>query len=139
MERAALLHNMSAPSRTTISHKAPRQTSRWISFHLPAGAWSAPTILARLDGIAWPGTADAAERELRRRLNRHAATLPIPAAVLLFGRRPAASERVPELLTICTVLAKSSERVYLRDKEPNLANLRGGRTVVLQLPCEGDA
>jgi hypothetical protein len=134
MERASLLHNMSAPPRTTISHEAPRSQNRLMVFRLPAGEWSASEVLARLDGTVWAGTPDEAERELRLRLNRHAATLPYPHAVLLGGRSADATGCTPDLLTICTVLAKSSTRVYLSDKEPNLTNLRGGRIVLLQFP-----
>jgi hypothetical protein len=103
-------------------------------FRLPDGEWGAWAVLERLDGTPWVGTSDEAERELGRRLDRHAATLPYPRAALLGGRPADATEYTSDFLTICAVLAKSSARVYLRDKEPNLANLRGGRIVVLQLP-----
>lgn len=137
MERPTLLHNMSAPSRTTISHQAPRSKRRWVLLRLPDGEWSPPEVLARVDGTAWRGTPDEAERELRLRLNRQAATLPYPQAALVGGRAANATESTVDFLTICAVLAKSSTRVYLRDKEPNLSNLLGGRIVVLQLPREG--
>lgn len=134
MERVNLLHNMSAPPRATISHEAPRSHRRVMVFRLPDGEWSPPAVLARLDGTAWTGTSDEAERELRLRLNQHAATLPYPPAALLGGRPADATTFTEDFLTICAVLAKSSTRVYLRDKEPNLANLRGGRIVLLQFP-----
>jgi hypothetical protein len=133
MDRPTLLHNMSAPSRTTISHEGPNSQRRWMVFRLPDGEWSAPAVLARLDGTPWEGTPDDAERELRLRLNQHAATLPYPRAALLGGRPAYATEYTSDFLTICTVLAKSSTRVYLCDKEPNFANLRGGRVVLMQL------
>ena len=41
---------------------------------------------------------------------------------------------VGDLLAVYTVLAKSSDQVYLRDKEPNLARIESGRRVVLRLP-----
>jgi hypothetical protein len=134
MERATLLHNMSAPSRTTISHAAPRNCRHLMAFRLPDGKWSPQEVLARLDRTPWAGTLDEAERELRLRLNRHAVTLPLPHAALLGGRPADATEHNSDFLTICAVLAKSSTRVYLRDKEPNLANLQAGRLVLLHLP-----
>jgi hypothetical protein len=134
MERPALLHNMSAPSRTAIAHQAPRGHRRLIAFRLPDGEWTPSAVLERLDGTAWAGTPEAGERELRLRINRHAAILPYPHAALLGGRPAEATEYASNFLTICAVLAKSSTRVYLRDKEPNLSNLSGGRSVVLHLP-----
>lgn len=134
MEGATLLHNMSAPSRTTISHTASRKCGRLMVFRLPDGRWSPQEVLERLDCTPWTGTLDEAERELRLRLNRHAVTLPLPHAALLGCRPAVATENSSDFLTICAVIAKSSARVYLRDKEPNLANLRSGRFVLLQLP-----
>ena len=52
--------------------------------------------------------------------------------IIAVARNPARLER--NLLTVLTVLAKSSGRVYLRDKEPNLAAIRPGRRVVLVIP-----
>jgi hypothetical protein len=134
MERPALLHNMSAPSRTTISHQAPRGHRRLMVFRMPDGEWTPSAVLGRLDGAAWAGTPDDAERELRLRINRHAATLPYPHAALLGGRPSDATEYTSNFLTICAVLAKSSTRVYLRDKEPNLSNLSVNRIVLLHIP-----
>jgi hypothetical protein len=91
-------------------------------------------LLATLDGRLWTGTAAEAEAELRRRINSCAATLPYPAAVLISDRTAGAVAAPEDLLTVCTVVAKSSSQVYLRDKEPNLANLQSERTVVLHIP-----
>jgi hypothetical protein len=136
MERPILLHNMSAPPGATISHQAPASDRRLMVFRLPDGEWSPATVLARLDRKAWAGTSDEAERELRRRLDRHAATLPYPGAALVGGRPQDATKYNGDFLTTCAILAKSSARVYLRDKEPNLGNLQGGRVLLLQLPGE---
>jgi hypothetical protein len=135
MDRIRLLHNMSVPSRTVISHDAPRSCCRWIAFSLPEGENTPSEVLSRLDGTAWVGTPDDADRELRVRINQHAAKFSYPRAILVAGRMEDAAGSPSDLLTICTVLSKSSTRVYLCDKEPNLANLRGGRTVVLQFPA----
>ena len=57
----------------------------------------------------------------------------LPPATLVIDAADAA-EPVDDLLAIYTVLAKSSERVYLRDKEPNLARIEPGRRVLLRVP-----
>ncbi len=133
MERAALLHNMSSPPGAVISHTAPRARGRSIVFQLATGA--APGgLLASIDGRRWPGTAAQAEAELRRRINEHAATLPYPPAALISERAAGAAAGPHDLLTVCTILAKSSGQVYLRDKEPNMASLRKARAVVLLIP-----
>ena len=135
MERPALLRNMSTVPRTVIAHEAPQPRFRAVAFRLPAGLDSDPAgLLGQLDGTSWKGTSGEAEQELRRRLNSHAANLPYPAAILVCGRATAAEPGPGELLTVCAVLAKSSDQVYLRDKEPNLANIRTARVVVLQIP-----
>jgi hypothetical protein len=134
MESPALLHNMSAPSRTTIAHQAPRGSRSLMVFRLPDGEWTPSAVLERLDGTAWAGSPEDAERELRLRINRHALTLPYPPAALLGGRPADATGYASNFLTICAVLAKSSTRVYLRDKEPNLSNLSDGRIALMHFP-----
>jgi hypothetical protein len=91
-------------------------------------------LLARLTGRRWNRTAGEAEAELRRRVNEHAARLLLPLAVPVAGSAEKA-EPVDDLLTVYTVLAKSSDRVYLRDKEPNVSRIKPGRAVVLRLPA----
>jgi hypothetical protein len=135
MERPALLHNMSTMPETVISHNAPRGRFRAIAFRIASEVDLDPaSLLRRLDGEPWKGNPDDAERELRRRLNEHAARLPLPPAVLVAGPAMEAEDGSADLLNACTVLAKSSRRVYLRDKEPNLANIGKWRMVVLQIP-----
>jgi hypothetical protein len=38
---------------------------------------------------------------------------------------------VTDLLSVCAVLSKSSEKLYLRDKEPNLSGVQRSRRVIL--------
>ncbi|MCE5307504.1 MAG: hypothetical protein LLG20_07665 [Acidobacteriales bacterium] len=135
MEQCALLHNMSAPPKAAIEHKGPRLPFRIVAFRLPNVDFNAPALLTLLDGAEWTGTPEQAECELRRRLNEHAAILPYPAALLVTDKAGDGAECFTDLLTVCTVLAKSSHRVYLRDKEPNLSNLRAGSAVALQFPA----
>ncbi len=141
MERTTLLHNMSAPPKAVITHEAPALQDVAIEFfyeHLNADP---QVLLWRLDGDFPPGTPHQAEEELRRRINERAANLPYPAAALVLSGRAQDARRATDLLTICTVLAKSSGRVYLRDKEPNLSRIGYGRAVVLKIPakCAGES
>lgn len=137
MSRPALLHNMSAPPQTVIQHRAPSPSGFPMVFGLRCGFGncSSPVILARLDGRPWRHGTEQAEAELRRRLDEHAARLAFPPAVLV-APMAEAMDCADDLLTICTVLAKSSDRVYLRDKEPNLARIEPGHNIVLYLPGE---
>jgi hypothetical protein len=66
-------------------------------------------------------------------VNEYAARLALPPAVVVTDAADAA-EPVDDLLAVYAVLSKSSDRVYLRDKEPNLARIVSGRRVVLRLP-----
>ena len=133
------LHNMSCAPRATISHTAAREQRRCrgLAFVLPAGieAGTPVALLSLLGGPRPNRTADA-EGELRRKLNEHAQTLALPPVALVADHAGPEDLYADGLLDICTVLAKSSGRVYLRDKEPNLTKIRPGTTVVVQLPPE---
>jgi len=111
----------------SIQHKSRyrRAAGRGIVFALGTG----PDAL----GAAYPGSG---ERELRRRIEAHARTLALPAAALVTDRAEPADEICTDLLSIVTVLSKSSGRVFLRDKEPNLGQIKPGRRVVLIVPDE---
>ena len=135
MSRPALLHNMSAPPRTVIQHKATAPAGRTLLFRLPPEIPNTGPegLLAQLRGRSWTDGDAAAGAELRRRVNEYAIQLALPPAVLVTDAADAA-EPVDDLLAVFAVLAKSSDRVYLRDKEPNLARIEPGRRVVLRLP-----
>lgn len=62
--------------------------------------------------------------------------MPLPAAAVLADRAEDGDERCNDLLSVVTVLAKSSGHVYLRDKTPNLNQIQPGRRVVLIIPNE---
>jgi hypothetical protein len=135
MSRPALLHNSGAPPRTVIQHKAVAPAGRMLLFHLPPEISNTGPegLLAQLTGGSWAGDDAAAGAELRRLVNEYAVQLALPPAVLVTDAADAA-EAVDDLLAVYAVLAKSSDRVYLRDKEPNLARIEPGRRVVLRLP-----
>lgn len=135
---AALLHNMSCPPRTVIRYSCGNQRGHGFGLvfawpALPANP-SAADLLRLLDGVsAGSGDRDA-EEELRDRVNRHASTMPLPAAALVTDKAFAGDKQCLDLLSVLSVQAKSSERVYLRGKEPNLAAIRRERRLVLVLP-----
>jgi len=139
MSRPALLHNMSTPPSTVIKHQTVAPPGCTLLFQLPPGfRWAGPgPLLTRLTGRQWR-RATQAEAELRRLLNEQAAQLPLPPAALVAGSAEGA-KAVEDLLAICTVLAKSSDRVYLRDKEPNLRRIASERRVVFRLPPPEEA
>ncbi len=134
----SLLHNMSVPSKTTIVYKGPTDgETKQIIFCLPSsiGICTPAAILSLLAGEKRDSTNTA--QELRSLLNQQALLLPFPAVVLVQTEHvdPLATVET-DLLNICTVLSKTSDRVYLRDKEPNLTNIRPGRRIAL-LIAEG--
>ena len=135
MSRPALLHNMSAPPGMVIQHKAVAPAGSTLLFRLPPGVRkSGPSgLLAGLTGSRWTGGDAGAEAELRRRVNEYATRLALPPAAIITDAAEGA-EPVDDLLAVYAVLAKSSDRVYLRDKEPNLSRIEPGRRVVLRLP-----
>ncbi len=137
---SGLLHNMSAMPTTVVTHKAGERflVGRRLVFAWPAqvGRAAPADLLAALDGAAPRGSPDEIEATLRRRLNEHARTLPLPPAAAAIDAAGPDDPVCRDLLSVLAVLAKSSPHVYLRDKEPNLALLRPGRRVVLLVPPE---
>ena len=136
----ALLHNMSAPSKTTIVHTGTFVGSR-VGFDLPRrAALASPRGLLSWIGVTHRRlTPAAAAQELTDRIEAQAALLPLPPVAAILTDRGANTTGLavcPDPLTILTVLAKSSERVYLRAKTPILAGLVPGRRLVLVLPAD---
>ena len=132
------LHNMSAPSKTTISRKAGsgRTYGRGVCFSLPAGLDKASPaqILARVLGRRVAGK--DAWKKLRSLINDRAMELPLPPTAAVTRDRLDGDETCDDLLSVVTVMSKSSGHVYLRDKEPRMQSLTGGRRLILILPPE---
>jgi hypothetical protein len=129
----ALLHNMSVAPRTVITWRATpeQQYCRKLRFHLPAEP--ALTISGILEQLAPEYRGTEARKELSRRIENHAQEVMLPPAALASSGGES-DESCERLLTVCTVLAKSSGAVYLRDKEPNLSRLAPGASVILHIP-----
>jgi len=129
-----MLHNMSVPPRTVISYQAPRAAStlsRRVRFVVRTDPADPLAILQILEPD-YAGQDPA--HDLRDRIKRCALGLCLPAAapVVAGGAADTTSE---SLLDACTVLAKSSGAVYLRDKELNLDRVRSGAAVTLLIPA----
>ncbi len=127
------LNNSGFPMPVEISEKCGPAPGKIVLFMLPKELTTAASILARLDGNDWSGQEGLAERELKRRINERAKSLPYPPSALIL------SEGQPDedckcLLTACTILSKSSDRVYLCAKWPNLGYLTPGRAVRMFIP-----
>jgi hypothetical protein len=133
--RGPLLHNMSAPPRTVIDHPIAKRRlhGRGAVFTMPdlGEEPTAAALLSILDGAPCRLPTAAAETELRRRLDANARRLALPAAAVVTPQRSGDDRDCGALLDVLTVLAKASEHVYLRDKEPNLSGFRAGRRVIV--------
>jgi hypothetical protein len=134
-----LLHNMSAVCNSTIVHSASsaQNVCRAVVVSLPAWVEGAlePVHALRLLGVEDRKlTAGSARKLLLRRIASCASALPLPpAAVVTAGGNPDGSGGLG-LLEAITILSKSSDTLYLRDKEPNLSGVRGGRVLTLHIP-----
>ncbi len=123
--------------QTVISHKHPpnRIYGVGVRFLLQKSVTDlSPAGLLRLlvpKGKFARGTEEEALREI---LNAEAAKLRLPPAAPVVTSHMAGDRRVYSPRKVLPVLAKSSDAVYLRDKEPNLAILARRRSVVLLLP-----
>ena len=116
-----LLHNMSAPAKTTISWDAPAQRlyGFGIVFALPetCKAAGASQLLQLLEG-GKRLTAKAAEAELHRRIQTKALELPLPPVAAATAQARDGDVECTDLLTIITVLAKSSSRSISATRSP---------------------
>jgi hypothetical protein len=131
-----LLHNMSVPAKTTITLEAPahRVYGHGVVVWLPRNlrATGPLQLLEALGGKK--ARSETPEEALRRLIETRARELPLPPAVAITGQARDGDTECADLITIATVLAKSSSRVYLRDKEPNLSSIVVGRRLVLLVP-----
>lgn len=110
---------------------ASRALGRGLVFELPAGNPRTSAEWLHMLGYPYIGDADEA---LRNAVNDQSRRLELPGAAALVDLVSPDDERCPDLISVLTVLSKSSNRVYLRDKEPNLTVLRPGRRVTVFIP-----
>jgi hypothetical protein len=130
------LHNSGWAPRTTIIQLAqpPLEVTNRVLLRLQDGVnTSAEGLLSRL-GVASAPENGLACNQLCDLLNERALTLPYPPAAIVSDRATGTECEETDLLTVCTVLAKSSNLLYLRDKEPNLTAIDPSRRVILLIP-----
>lgn len=131
------VYNMSVAPRTVISHRhAPQRFyGSGVCFALPKSVTdTSPAALLRLLAPDAHCAAGTEHEALRALLNAAAAKLDLPGAAPVVPASMAGDRNCRSLRKVLAVLTKSSDRVYLRDKEPNLAILARRRSVVLLLP-----
>ena len=132
-----LLHNMSSAPRSTIIHETNARLAltagALVQFPQGAGSRSAEILLQLGLTALSQRDSDACLREL---INKKAREIPYPPAALVSNRVTGNERAETDLLTICTLLAKSSDRIYLADKEPNLGAILPSRRIVVHLPKE---
>ncbi|MCK6564684.1 MAG: hypothetical protein HUU14_12385 [Dehalococcoidia bacterium] len=136
-----LVHNMSVPPRSQISHRGVFAGGRALVATLdalgngcPPGVRLGTAALADWLGVELEGGSQRAERKLRRLVRAHVETLALPPACVVTHEPPDGIEQMTDRLGIVAVLAKSSGSVYLRDKEPNFDRLVPGARVILIIP-----
>jgi hypothetical protein len=137
ISRMPLLHNMSAPSKSTISFEAPkhRVLGKGVIVALPYDFPElTPKHILRL--LRQDTRTKQPEAVLTKLIEDRAKELPLPPVVAITDQARDGDTECEDLLTILTILAKSSSRVYLRNKTPNLQSIASGRRLVLILPKE---
>ena len=125
------------PPKDVYYHAGPnRNYGQGIVYRLPdGGRGTAAAWLKILDGKRHHVNRRQAEQKLRRRIDQHAATLNLPGAAVVVENEVKENDiACDDLLTALTVISKSADHVYLRDKEPILEKLRPGRSLVVVLP-----
>jgi hypothetical protein len=131
-----LLHNMSVPTKTTITWVAPtrRVYGHGIVVAVPKNFRAAGPLklLKKLGGKK--ARKETPDEALRRLIETRAKELPLPPAVAITDQSRGGDTECTDLVTIVTIVAKSSSRVYLRDKEPNLSWVVAGRRLILLVP-----
>jgi hypothetical protein len=132
------LQNMSAAPRTVIQHDGSGlELTDGVLLRLDASLTdtSSKAILAQI-GNTDRLSPRAANARLCTLLNERALALPYPPAALVIDKATGQEREVTDLLSVCAVLSKSSGKLYLRDKEPNLSGIQRSRRVILRIPKE---
>lgn len=140
--KPTLLHNMSVPPKTLVKHQ-PRPGRTFgvgIVFEIPAlpGRSKQALTVAELRTILGLRASRGVDREqqLRDKLHRIAADLPLPASAIVTAQKQQKDRECFDVASALAVISKSSPSVYLRDKEPNLTRLVPGTRVVVIVPKE---
>ena len=145
-EHGALLHNMSAPPKSVVKYSglsslvgSPAQANAGVfgtpvRFALPANLLGkTPAYILRHLGVELLHAKDAAQ-QLDLLINARAQELTLPEGCAVI---PAASTHPliwPDTLSALAVLAKCSDAIWLRGKQPALCGALKRRQVTLLVP-----
>lgn len=151
IDRAALLHNMSAPPKSVITyaglsaesnldkrgsnsakHDKGNVFGEFVGFRFPKGmrARSPEAILERLGEEVGLGAGPT----LLRLIEQRALELPIPDGCVVKPFQPEYPSPWPDLLATLAVITKSSANVWLRSKAPSLSKIAKRSSLSLLLP-----
>lgn len=100
----------------------------------PAGA-SPITMISKLDGKPWQGSADSAVEELVKRIEAKAAELDWPPLAIWTTSGAAHDPVIDDPLTWCVATSKRVGSMVLLHKPPNVEWLRLNEDLVLNFPC----
>ena len=147
-EHCGLLHNMSAPPKTTVAYAGLARLSGTRDgplSNIAASTYGRPVAFA-LDKRFRGGTASEILRQLRKRpggdpdhklealLDARAAELPLPDGCVVIEYRAEHAPIWRDRLTVLAVLTKCSDNVWLRSKLPSPARALARRAVTLLVP-----
>lgn len=127
------LHNMSVPADKVVIHhdRRGRLGGRGLAAstdQLPAGRTLRSLLkLFTAERVA----AQEVESRLRREILAYAAAAGLPQAALVTQQATGADVVCEDRRLVVCLLAQSSHVVYLRDKQPNLSQLFGPRSLIL--------
>jgi len=150
-ETASRLHNMSAPPKSVVQYgglsamhflpQAPVVSGLQASDLRPmalrfelAGDCSADSLsqLLRSLGVT---PKRAAQAQLDALIDARAAELPLPPGCAVIACQPGHRVIWSDLLSVLAVLAKCSDTLWLRDKNPSLSSALSRRRVSLLVPA----
>ena len=151
----SLLHNMSAPPKTTVTWQGlsglmgqlgPGGSGVCSLKYTPGGgthglaiSFALPDDLTRLSPASLlerlgQAAGGSAEKTLLAHIEARARELPLPDGCVVIQKVPGAATPWPDPLSVLAILTKCSETVWLRAKTPSLSSLARRRSVTLLVP-----
>lgn len=132
------LRNMSVAPKTTISHQGAGLGLRLIvDLPMPLAQPTAEAVLNLIGQLPRSLRTLSSDEALNRVIELAIENLDLPAAAPVRRDVDVPPDRVrtcTDLTAIIAILAKSSDRLYLRDKAPIVSGIQSGRRLVLVLP-----
>ena len=145
-ERGALLHNMSAPPKSVVKYSGLSSLATSISqgsagvfgtpvrFVLPADMLGkTPAYILRYLGVELICAKEAAQ-QLDLLISARADELALPEGCVVISSEPSHPVIWPDALSALAILAKCSDSIWLRGKQPALNAALKRRQVTLLVP-----